>query len=115
MESFQSKYELPRYPAFKPSRCMEASNAATRERSEDEGIFNLFSIGKLIQPGRPPHDSNWRTQERVRVHNCLSSPVRHAGTIHSEASKPVRRLQTEGSARPHHIGDTDMQSYHKGT
>jgi len=68
----------------------------------------------LINPGRPPHDANGRTYERIRAHTCASSPGRQAGTIHSEARKRVQRLQTKASARPTYIWRTDMQSYHKG-
>ena len=66
-----------------------------------------------INPVRPFHDTNGSTYERVRGHTCASSPGHQAATIHSKACKRVRRLKTEGCARPLHIWSTDMHIYHK--
>jgi hypothetical protein len=40
-----------------------------------------------MNPGGPPHDANGSTYERIRAHNCASSPGRQATTIYSEVSK----------------------------
>jgi hypothetical protein len=72
-------------------------------------------LASLINPVRPPHDANGHAYNRIRAHTCTSSSGLQAAPIHREARKRVRRLQTQGSARPPHIWGTDMQSYQKGT
>jgi len=66
---------------------------------------------QLRVAGCPPHDSTGRTYERFRAHTCASSTGLHAATIHTQASKRVRRDQAEGDVRLPRTWGTNMQSH----